>query len=252
MLYQLVDGWWNISGGTYKLRRRKMKKNHLLSISFLIFLMVFAIAGSPALAAFYQDNFTASITSTNSGTTAGYNPFGLSDGSGATPATTFQWWIQYDTNSIAGTPGSPSTIYFSGHPIDSNNQVTFLVPNGSGGTKNITKINDWSYDDTSGGPAGVLSEYPFNAATTMWNEFNFGGNTNYPGSFDLGPYDYLLIMDASTAYLAFINPDTDDYTYFYFDSGLENPNRSAVPIPGAILLLGSGLAAMTVLRRRRS
>jgi hypothetical protein len=214
-----------------------MKKNILISTSFSIFLVGLAIVGSPALAALYQDNFRATITS-SSGSTSGYNPFGLGVG------TSFSWWIQYDTNTIQGIVGFSSQ--------EANNQVTFLVPTGSG-TKNITKINDWSYPDS--GPYGRFNDYFFNPATTRLTEFNYGGQTNYPPNFStLGPSDYLLIMDATTSFLFFVNGA--DYTFFYFNNGLANftpaNDRSPVPIPGAILLLGSGLAAMTVLRRRRS
>ncbi len=47
-----------------------------------------------------------------------------------------------------------------------------------------------------------------------------------------------------------LNPDLDDLTYALANGGELTPGGNPVPIPGALWLLGSGLACLTSLRRR--
>jgi len=209
-----------------------MNELRFSKLFFLLLALGLFISTCPASAALYQDNFTASVLGIQQTTPAGpYNPYGFTIGQ------QFSWHIIYDTATLGG----GITIFFdSSHPT---NQLYIPIPRPGLSPLIFTQVDDDNYPDF---PLGL---YQFGALQELQHSIGFNSPIFLPPPDDGAiSYDWnqgLLYFDGpngegslirlNTGIFAF-NPDTD---------------RQVVPIPGALVLLGSGLAALTILRRRQ-
>jgi hypothetical protein len=224
-----------------------MKQFRFLTMSFLVLALGLVISIGPSSAAIYKDNFTATIIDIENSPHGAFNPYGLS-GPDPGPATTFNWYIVYDTSTIQNISGY---LPLSGY--SSINQINIAIPTPGGGLQIFTKemedplsYGNGYYNDPSGyiKPAvdGKLSSLSYWAEALLVSphDGNITVDFIFPGfpSLQFGP-----------------NDTSNRYSVFYLDLGLSSFNpltdRQVVPIPGALVLLGSGLAALTILRRRQ-
>jgi hypothetical protein len=206
---------------------------------FLVLALSLAIGIGPSTAAIYQDTFTATISSESVGPSGGFNPYGLSAGD------TFSWYIIYDTETVNGAGWLPLSGY------SSINQISIAVPRNipAGSSPQIfTKTMDDNYGATYfDNPYGNMT----GGALT--------GLAYFSSLILSSPYTGYLTLDFNTTgspALYFDPPSgASVYSAFFVNLGLgsfdPSTDRQVVPIPGAIVLLGSGLAAMTILRRKR-
>jgi len=219
-----------------------MKKLRFSTFFLLILAVGVLIGSSPASADIYQDNFTARISSQSDGPGGAFNPYGLSAGQ------TFSWYIVYDTSTVNVAGWLPLSGY------SSINQISIAVPRniplGSSPqifTKTMDDMYGTGYFDNPYGmmTGGVLTTLSYYSSLVLSS-----------------PYTGYLTVDFNTTgspALYFDPPSQQNgaysYSAFFLDLGLRNfnPNtdRQVVPIPGALVLLGSGLAALTILKRRR-
>jgi hypothetical protein len=210
---------------------RRLKKPGPL-VKFVLVLALGLVAGSgPAAAALYTDTFSATINSaTHVG--AGYNPYGLADG------TNFNWSMTFDTDKIAG-----SSISFSVN--NPTNQLSFAIPKSGSPPQILTEKMDYSYPAGQfGGAYGYFSLGGFSASSSRLEALFYGG--------DNGVCTLNFYTDASLFEL-FFSSSNAAWSLFTFDPGLTafdpGTDRTVAPIPGALVLLGSGMAALIILRR---
>lgn len=216
-----------------------MKQRSYLTMFLLVLALGLVTGINPVTAAIYQDTFTATISSQSDGPGGGFNPYGLSAGN------TFNWYIIYDTDTVNGAGWLPLSGY------SSINQISIAVPRNtpSGSSPQIfTKTMDDNYGTTYfDNPYGNMT----GGALT--------GLAYYSSLILSSPYTGYLTLDFNTTgspALYFDPPSgTSVYSAFFVNLGLgsfdPSTDRQVVPIPGALVLLGSGLAALTILRRRQ-
>ena len=210
-----------------------MKQLRFFTMFFLIFAWGVVIATGPASASLYQDNFTATITKVTNGG-GGFNPFGL------VKSQEFSWNIVYDPAPINS---GGSVVVFSGfYPT---NQISVFIPRSGTTAQLFTKTDDELYsNDPLGNPYGV-----FTGGNLTELVYNFNQK---PLS---SPYTGAISIVYDAAEIWFESGTIGIYTKFNFDPGYDgfNPgtDRQVVPIPGALVLLSSGLAALAILRRRQ-
>jgi hypothetical protein len=189
------------------------------------------IGTCPASAALYQDNFTATVTGIQQTTPAGpYNPYGFTIGQ------QFSWHILYDTATIMG-----STLTFD--PSHPTNQIYIPIPRSGLSPLIFTQVNDDNY--LGGFCQGI---YQFGALQELQHSIGF----NF--IIYASPYDGAISYDWNQGKVYFDGPDGEG-SLIYLNTGIFafNPDtdRQVVPIPGALVLLGSGVAALTILKRRK-
>jgi hypothetical protein len=205
-----------------------MKQLRSSTLFFLLLTLGLFVGTSPVAAALYMDTFTATIGKpTNYGT--GFNPYGMYEGQ------TFSWSIVYDeaTINVAG------TIRFSGfYPT---NQISIAIPR-PGTPQIFTQMDDDLY-----GPG--IFDNPYGVFDTISGNFidlDYVFNQKLLSS----PYTGAITVDYYN-YLIWFEDGTVNATKLPFDAGYGAFDRQVVPIPGALVLLGSGLAALTILKRRK-
>ena len=205
-----------------------MKQLRFFTLSVLVLALGLVVGGGPASAAIYQDNFTAKILGVQTVGNGPYNPYGLSLNQ------EFSWHIQYETPIIGGT-----IMFDASHP---NNQLYLPIPRSGLSPLILTQANDdyypdWPLGEYSGGQLQSLQynvgwvKEVFPSPYSGWLSLDFNAGLMYFDATDGGSSKITLNFG-----LGSFNPDTD---------------RQVVPIPGALVLLGSGLAALTILRRRQ-
>jgi hypothetical protein len=207
-----------------------MKQLRFSTLFFLILAVGLIICASPASAALYQDTFTAEVyKATNYN--GGWNPYGLP----TTSSWTFTWSIVYDESTI----NAAGTVRFSGfYP---SNQISIIFPR-PGTPQIFTQMDDDLY-----GPGWLDNPYGwFDKASGNFLELAYVFNQKPLPS----PYNGYLSITFFDNEIWF-EDGISKATRFYFDPGYETFDRQVVPIPGALVLLGSGLAALTILKRRR-
>jgi hypothetical protein len=199
----------------------------------LIITLGLVIGSSSATAALYIDTFSATITSaTHAG--SGYNPYGLSNGM------TFNWMMTFDSNTIPF-----STISFSGYYP--SNQLSFAIPKSGSAPQILTEKMDYSYGAGQfNGAYGYFSAGGFDASSSRLEDLFYSGNN--------GVCLLNFYTDASIFEL-FFSLSNAAWSLFTFDPGLASfdpgTDRTHAPIPGALVLLGSGVAALAILKRRQ-
>jgi len=215
------------------LLQERLRKPGFLA-NFVLALTLGLIAGcGPAEAALYTDTFSAAITSaTHAGT--GYNPYGLNNGM------TFNWSMTFDTNTIPF-----GVITFSGYYP--SNHLSFAIPKSGSAPQILTEKMDYSYGAGQfNGAWGYFSPGAFNASSSRLDDLFYGGSN--------GVCALNFYTDASIFEL-FFSLSNAAWSLFTFDPGLAafDPitDRHAAPIPGALVLLGSGVAALAILKRRQ-
>ena len=216
------------------LLQQRLRKPGFLA-NFFLALTLGLIAGSgPAEAALYTDTFSAIITSaTHAG--SGYNPYGLNSGM------TFNWAMTFDTNTVPF-----GIITFSGYYP--SNHLSFAVPKSGSAPQILTEKMDYSYGPGQfNGAWGYFSPGGFDANTSRLKDL-FYGSTN--GVCTLNFYTNTSVFEL------FFSLSNAAWSLFTFNPGLDSfdpiaDRHSAAPIPGALVLLGSGLAALAILKRRQ-
>jgi hypothetical protein len=216
-----------------------MKKTHLAVIIGILMLVVGFTAG-PVQAAIYCDRIEVEIVEDYyTPYPSDFNPWGLAFGN------TSDIILTYDPTTIS----SSGYIEFSSAFSPTNTFSAAISGTSGGGVFNETH-DDGYYD---GSPNGWL---------------NLTGGVYDPASSDwdfLAYYAYFASPGLSRAEL-YIDTDGDSYLGLYnggsyqellldvklagFDPA-DDRNMCTVPIPGTLMLLGSGLAGMMALQRRR-
>jgi hypothetical protein len=140
----------------------------------------------------------------------------------------------------------PRNIAFSGYYP--TNQVSFAIPKSGSPPQILTEKMDYSYGAGKyDGPWGSFSAGAFNPSASRLESLYYGG--------DNGVCTLNFFTDASLFEL-FFSSSSSRWSAFTFDPGLAtfdpSPDRHVVPIPGALVLLSSGLAALAILRRRQA
>jgi len=214
--------------------RQRLRKPGFLA-NFVLALTLGLIAGSgPAEAALYTDTFSAIITSaTHAG--SGYNPYGLNSGM------TFNWAMTFDTNTVPF-----GIITFSGYYP--SNHLSFAIPKSGSAPQILTEKMDYSYGAGQfNGAWGIFSPGGFDANTSRLKDLFYTGNN---GVCLLNFYTDVSVFEL------FFSLSNAAWSLFTFNPGLDSfdpltDRHSAAPIPGALVLLGSGVAALAVLKRRQ-
>jgi hypothetical protein len=216
-----------------------MRQRRYLAMFLLVLALGLAIGIGPVTAAIYQDTFTATISSQSDGPLGAFNPYGLSAGN------TFNWYIIYDTATVNGAGWLPLSAY------SSINQISIAVPRNipSGSSPQIlTKTMDDNYGtDYFDNPYGMMT----GGALT--------GLAYYSSLILSSPYTGYFTLDFNTTGMPalYFDPPSGQsvYSAFFVNLGLgdfdPSTDRQVVPIPGAMVLLGSGLVTMMILRRRQ-
>ncbi len=212
----------------YKLRKLNWLARIVIAVVFGLVAM-----NAPVVAALYTDTFSATIIAvTHAG--SGYNPYGLADGMN------FNWAMTFDTNTLIG-----SSISFSQyHPA---NQLSFAIPKSAYPPQILTEEMDYTYHygGQFDGAYGYFSPGGFSVSSSRLEGLFYGG--------DNGVCTLSFYTDASIFEL-FFSISNASWSLFTFDPGLDrfNPgtDRTTAPIPGALLLLGSGVTALVILQRR--
>ena len=201
---------------------------------FVLILALGLVAGNgPTAAALYTDSFSATINSaTHAGT--GYNPYGLANGM------TFNWSMTFNTDTVP-----VNTVVFSGYYP--SNQLSFAIPKSGSAPQILTEKMDYSYGAGKfDGAYGYFSAGGFNTSSSRLTDLFYGG--------DNGVCTLNFYTDASIFEL-FFSTSTAAWSLFTFNPGLDSfdpgTDRHHTPIPGALVLLGSGLAALAILKRRQ-
>jgi len=214
--------------------RQRLRKPGFLANFVLALTLGLIAGGSPAEAALYTDTFSATIISaTHAGT--GYNPYGLNSGM------TFNWAMTFDTNTVPF-----GIITFSGYYP--SNHLSFAIPKSGSAPQILTEKMDYSYGPGQfNGAWGYFSPGGFDANTSRLKDL-FYGSTN--GVCTLNFYTNTSVFEL------FFSLSNAAWSLFTFNPGLDSfdpiaDRHSAAPIPGALILLGSGLAALAVLKRRQ-
>jgi hypothetical protein len=205
-----------------------MKHLRCFSTFFLVLAVGLAFSIGPSEAAIYKDTFTAQITNVfNSG--GGYNPYGLVDNQN------FSWYIIYDESTI----NPAGNIFFTGYYP--TNQISVAIPRSGDSPQLFTQLDDSLYDDSpNGNPYGVFSGGQLIELGYYVDQFPL--SSPYTGRISVDFFANEIWLESGTA---------GKYTIIDFDPGYDNYARQVVPIPGAMVMLASGLIALTILRRKQ-
>ena len=206
-----------------------MKQLRFSKLFFLLLVLCLFFGTNPVSAMLYQDTFTATITTIqNQG--GGYNPYGL------VANQQFTWSIVYDPATINA---AGNCFFGSNNP---SNQIYIAIPRSGNSPQIFTQLDDALYND------------PYMPGFNPYGEFSGGELFSlgyYTGMLMLpSPYTGAIEVDFFQKGLWFYMGTPGIQTTAYFNPGYETFERQVVPIPGALVLLGSGLAALTILRRR--
>ena len=214
-----------------------MKKLRFSKLFFLLLALGLFIGTCPASATIYQDTFTAMILNVSNGPLGGFNPYGL------VKFQEFTWSIVWDTNTING-PNLTGLVGFSN--LFPANQISIAIPRNGNSPQIITQLDDSLYG----------KQHPSDPIGNPYGDFTAGqltALTFYTGMIKPIPDGYggAMEVDYMAQELWFYGGTVNEYTKCIFDPGYETFERQVVPIPGALVLLGSGLAALTILKRKR-
>jgi hypothetical protein len=210
-----------------------MKQLRFSKLFFLLLALGLFIGTSPASAALYQDTFTATIDDiVNKG--GGYNPYGLAE------SQQFTWSIVYDPLTIL----SNGVCFFSSkYPT---NQISVAIPRSGNSPQIFTQLDDALYNDPIMPGYNPYGEFTVGEPISLFSLGYYTGMLMLPS-----PYTGAIEVDFNSNEIWFYMGTPGISTTAKFDPGYETYQRQVVPIPGALVLLGSGLAALTILKRRK-
>jgi hypothetical protein len=216
------------------LLQQRLRKPGYLASFVLAFTLALIAGRGPVEAALYTDTFSAAITSaTHAGT--GYNPYGLNSGM------TFNWSMTFDTNTIPF-----GVITFSGYYP--SNHLSFAIPKSGSVPQILTEKMDYSYGAGQfNGAWGYFSPGGFNPTSSRLQDLFYGGDNDVCT---------LNFFTNTSTFELFFSLSNAAWSLFTFNPGLDSfdpltDRHSAAPIPGALVLLGSGVAALAILKRRQ-
>lgn len=232
-----------------------MKRTRLMLV-LVTLVAITAVISGPVGAAIYQDVLTVStvglIDPAGNGNDLSLNVLGLDL---VNFNESFDLVLTYDSDT--GFSGANGGFSFGSSSPDNTFSLTFT---GTDGSLTYDETNDYGFNlafppiPSAQGPKAFFLPDPFDPAASVWTWISYNGGMNVvPG---VTTSSLFISDDPTKTALSFLGGDGSvglDISLAVDIAGFDILNdRTAVPIPGTLLLLAPGLVGLLGIRRRFS